>query len=327
LISGEYIVKVVDVNLNEVTSEIFDVKQPNILETTLEESYTACGSGNDWEITALVTGGTEPYTYSWSNGATTAFIKDVVAGNYFVVIEDSNGCRVVENHTIIAPEELTVTATISELFCASSCAGEIDLTIKGGIPPYKITWNTGATDTKITDLCADEYSVTIVDEKGCEITKTYIIEDPSEIIVDLGEDKTLCTGQYHELDISINDDKATYLWESTNGFTSTASEVSLTTAGIYTASVTTSAGCIGTDTIEIISSSAGVNAEFLITSQAFAEEEVIIINTSNPASDSIEWIFPEDVEVIATNSTETITLRFEKPGAYEITPKHENYQI
>ncbi len=318
LVAGDYYIKVVDSNNNEAITPIFTVNQPDVLATIIDATYTSCGTGNDWEITATVTGGTLPYSYNWSNGATTATINNVAAGNYFVVIEDLNGCRIVENYSVIVPEVLVVEETVKELYCASSCEGEISLTITGGIAPYNIEWNTGAITPIISDLCAGNYIVTITDQKGCEVVKEYTIEDPAVISVDLEEDKTLCSGQYHQLDISINDPDASYYWESDNGFTSTEATVSLTEGGVYTATVTTGTGCISTDSIEIKTSEAGINAQFLITSQAFAGEDIVLVNTSNPISEEIEWLFPDGVEVIATNGVDTITLRFEEAGAYEI---------
>ena len=319
LVTGDYYVYVVDSNNNEVTSTLFTVTEPEVLTTILTSTSASCGTGDDWTITSFVNGGTAPYSYNWSNGATTASISEVAAGNYFVVIVDANGCRITENHNISVPEVLEVTATVSDLFCASSCIGTIDLDIIGGVAPYTMVWNTGATTESIKELCSGMYTVTITDQKGCEVVQEYTIEEPSGILVDLGEDKTLCVGQSHELDIRINDADATYSWESDTGFRSTDSQVSLNEAGIYTATVTTGLGCIGTDTITVAISEVGIDAEFLITSQAFAEEEIIIINTSSPISNDVEWIFPENVEVVETNTVETLTVRFDAPGAYEIT--------
>jgi hypothetical protein len=57
----------------------------------------------DGAVTATVTGGVTPYTYTWSNGINTKDIDDVCAGSYSVIISDHFGTQVsatviVENH-------------------------------------------------------------------------------------------------------------------------------------------------------------------------------------------------------------------------------------
>ena len=65
-------------------------------------------------------------------------------------------------------------------------------------------------------------------------------------------------------------------------------------------------------------SNVGINSQFLISTQAFAEEDIILINTSNPISTNVQWILPNEAQIIE-EINETITLRFDIPRAYEIT--------
>jgi hypothetical protein len=58
------------------------------------------GNGNDGSISLSVTGGTPPYTYSWSNGATTKDITGIGPGTYSVTISDSKSCDQVKQAVI-----------------------------------------------------------------------------------------------------------------------------------------------------------------------------------------------------------------------------------
>lgn len=315
---GNYYVIVEDQNGNTVQSDMFTLTQPETLTAILEGGYINCGTENDWTISTQVLGGTQPYSYSWNTGDNTSDIINVQPGNYLVIITDAFGCEIIETYNVDVPEVLNVDANITQVNCADACEGIIDLNITGGVAPYIINWDTGDTTNSINNLCPGEYMVSVVDQQECEIVLNLTIENPEVITFNLGEDRTLCNGQFHELDISIDDLSATYGWTSTNGFTSSSSNVSLSDAGIYTATITTSLGCVGTDSIEIFQSQTGINSQFLITTQAFAEENIILVNTSNPLSENVQWFIPNEAEIIQQNN-ETITLQFDIPGAYEIT--------
>ena len=66
-----------------------------------------------------------------------------------------------------------------------------------------------------------------------------------------------------------------------------------------------------------------MDSEFLVTSQAFAGEEIVLVNTSNPPGTGEEWIFPEGVTV-KEQGQGLVVIRFEQPGAYEVTLR--NYE-
>jgi uncharacterized repeat protein (TIGR01451 family) len=70
---------------------VFTLTEPAALETTLSASPTQAGAATG-TATAQTSGGTAPYTYLWSNGATTAFIEALPAGVYTVVVTDAQGC-------------------------------------------------------------------------------------------------------------------------------------------------------------------------------------------------------------------------------------------
>lgn len=316
--TGNYYVIITDKNGNQTQSSIYNLTEPESLTASLSNSYTRCGTENDWTITTKVQGGTIPYKYSWNTGDTSSSIANIKPGNYLVFITDANGCKIMENNKIIAPKTLDVQAAVTPLNCADACNAAIDLTLTGGVAPYAIHWNTGNTTPSITNLCSGNYSVNVSDQKGCQISLDYTIKNPTPLVVNLGGNKTLCNNQVHHLDITIPEAGAQYNWTSNNGFTSNLSKITLKDAGIYTAKVTNSFGCVGTSSIEIFKSNVGINSQFLITSQAFANEEIILINTSNPYSEVVEWIIPRGAEIVK-KTTDAIIIRFIQAGAYEIT--------
>ncbi len=63
----------------------------------------SCNGANDGSIDLIVSGGTEPYLYLWSNGATTEDIENLGPGLYSPTIQDANGCFAVDANIITQP--------------------------------------------------------------------------------------------------------------------------------------------------------------------------------------------------------------------------------
>ncbi len=61
-----------------------------------------CVNTCDGSIETTVTNGLAPYTYSWSNGATTSSISNVCPGSYTVTVTGANGCSAIETFTVSA---------------------------------------------------------------------------------------------------------------------------------------------------------------------------------------------------------------------------------
>ena len=146
-----------------------------------------CNDGNDGGINLTVSGGYGSYQYNWSNGATTKDISGLQAGDYSVIITDSEGCSLTtENFTITEPEEIVLSFLGSDLSCGGS-DGTIKLTVTGGTSDYTYLWNNNATTKDISDLNAGVYTVTVTDASGCEkigsITLISIDTEAPTIIV------------------------------------------------------------------------------------------------------------------------------------------------
>ena len=329
LSAGKYAINIQDANgivlgeynthtVTKVVDVVYELKEPAKLTLTLQKTDATC-KGNDGKITATPAGGTPPYTYLWSNGATTASIENLLPMPYTVEIKDGAGCMVQGSTAVLQPNSLTVTGTITPLRCHNANNAAIALAVQGGTAPYQYLWNTGATTANINNLPSGEYKVKITDAQGCAHFKTFAIENPSKFEIDLGENRTLCNGQTLTLNIAINDPQATYLWTGDNGFSSNMPQVTLSEKGTYRATVTTKDGCTATDAITIESANTQIASEFLLTTQAYENEEVILVNTSSPKGETTEWLVPENQAIEVTNkSDDYISLIFKAKGEYRI---------
>jgi len=329
LSAGKYAINIQDANgivlgeynthtVTKVVDVVYELKEPAKLTLSLQKTDATC-KGNDGKITATPTGGTPPYTYLWSNGATTASIENLLPMPYTVEIKDGAGCMVQGSTAVLQPNSLTVTGTITPLRCHNANNAAIALAVQGGTAPYQYLWNTGATTANINNLPTGEYKVKITDAQGCAHFKTFTIENPPKFEIDLGGNRTLCNGQTLTLNIAVNDPQATYLWTGDNGFSSNTPQVTLSEKGTYRATVTTKDGCTATDAITIESANTQIASEFLLTTQAYENEEVILVNTSSPKGETTEWLVPENEAIEITNKNDDyISLIFKAKGEYRI---------
>ncbi|SHJ48249.1 Por secretion system C-terminal sorting domain-containing protein [Aquimarina spongiae] len=300
---------------NDVTSYL---PQPEQLTVDFLKNDVTCSRGNDASLEALVTGGVPPYSYEWSNGGTTQNIDNLIAGTYIVFVVDANGCQVEGTITVEQPNTITIEpVAVESPTCAEGNDGQIDLNITGGQAPYTYLWNTGSTSNSLQNLSAGIYRIEITDATGCKAFYETTLENPEPLLIDMVERRSLCNDQSLELDVSIDDSNATYSWTSTNGFTSSESIVNLTHTGTYTATVTNGSGCVGVGQVNIETFDRPIDSNFYITTQAYTNEDVILINVSNPIGETVDWNVPEGVEIIS-QSNEELVVRFEQEGAYDI---------
>ena len=173
--AGAYTVTVTDANGCFVIAT-YVVEQPEQLELSLDVHDVRCYAENTGSIDLTVTGGTEPYTYEWSNGATTEDLVELYAGFYLVTVTDAHGCveyAMAEVHQPALPLHGDITPT--NIRCYGEANGICDLNVFGGTPPYYYMWNTGAISEDIDNLVPGEYWVHINDENGCEASDTVHI--------------------------------------------------------------------------------------------------------------------------------------------------------
>ena len=335
VVAGEYAVNIEDANgiilgiyvdniLQEPTDFEYPVAETEPIVLQLDKMDVSCFNGNDGFASVSIEGGMPPYKVSWSSGANSEVAENLTAGTYFVYVKDFYGCEISAQITIEQPEELKIDIIdIVVPTCYDANNGSMAVKVSGGVAPYTYLWSTGQTELSLSNLMEGTYTLQVMDAIGCTSSTEIILEAPFPTEVNLGEDRTLCNGQEHDLDISINDPSATYSWTSSNGFSSTSPQVTLSEAGIYTATVTNNLGCSGSDTIEITTTEIDIDSQFLITSQAFAGEEVVLINTSNPIGTNEEWVFPDEAIVVEQSKGMAI-VRLDDPGAYEVGLR--NYQ-
>ena len=224
LTAGDYFLTVRDINGCEKTERII-LTQPNALNLQFITKHITCASSifNDGAIFLTVSGGVAPYTYVWSNGATTKDISGLTEGEYFVTVTDINGSTVTGSAETINPPPLIYTPQVSDyngfgVSCFGMSNGYIHIDITSGTPPYLFSW-TGpdgfsASTRNISGLKAGTYTMQITDNLGCVTNQIFNLSEPDKFEMTLNVSMSL-DGRYN---ISCAGGKTGYIQvESVNG--------------------------------------------------------------------------------------------------------------
>jgi hypothetical protein len=153
------------------------ITEPTVLiASTVVDATISCNGLSDGGATASAIGGTAPYTYSWSNSASTASITAVIAGTYMVTVLDANNCSSIATVIISEPNILLGNSHVdSNATCDGLPNGGASALPTGGTAPYSYLWSTTATTSVITGLSAGSYAVTVTDANGCTSVESVII--------------------------------------------------------------------------------------------------------------------------------------------------------
>ena len=227
-------------------------QEPEGLYTPLSASiltqHISCAGSADGAINLSVSGGKEPYAFSWSNGSTTEDLEGVAEGTYSVTVSDATGESIQLETLLKAPVALKVSATVQNASCAGN--GSVSLVVEGGTAPYTYLWNNNETTPSI-QAPEGTYSVTVRDAKGCSLAESFIIGNTESLLLSLSGG-TDCGDNTLEAQVSGGTAPFTYLWSTGE----TTSSIQPAAGGIHSLIVTDANGCTATAEKEVMAGEA-----------------------------------------------------------------------
>ena len=202
-VPGDYIV-VVDGNTS-IESGVFTlsiVEDPSAgLNVVVNSNNVSCHNLTDGEATAIATGGTSPYTYSWTGPggftSTDPGISNLAAGFYTIDVMDQQSCLVSETIEITQPNPLGLTLTGVDPTCYLGNDASVTVaTSTGGTTPYVYGINGGPFQSSPTfnNLPAAIHTITIRDANNCQQSADVKLIDPAEILVNAVSTPESCAG-------------------------------------------------------------------------------------------------------------------------------------
>ena len=264
--AGYYYITLTDVYGCTAAGEANILEANTPIDSRTRAENVLCHGDSTGNLYVTVYGGVPPYSYVWSNNATTQNVFGVPAGTYTVTITDFVGCEHEDQVVVTEPDAvLEITEVdIQQISCNGMRDGSIDISVSGGTPSYTYYWSNGATVQDLHNVAAGSYTVTITDANGCFLISTYDIEQPEQLVLSIESRDVRCyAGNSGSIDLTIEGGTEPYTIEWSNHATS--EDLSELYAGFYIVTVTDAHGCVEYAMAEIRQPALPLHAEITPT--------------------------------------------------------------
>ena len=261
LSAGRDAVIVTDAN-NCTAVDSVVVGQPPLLSLSINGTDALCFNGPDGSAVDMVTGGTQPYSYLWSNGQTKQNAISLLAGLYVSTVTDQLGCTASSSVLISSPGQIIFSIDSTPVKCIGTATGTLSLHVSsGGVPPFNYAASQDpsvfitTTDSVILGLDTGFYVVQVSDNNGCVVLDTAYVPNAIPDTFGIATDSTSCFGpQYTDGAIHISGlvaQNSPYQYSVDGGAFQFSGDFFGLSSGSHQISITNFNGCL-TDSSAII---------------------------------------------------------------------------
>ncbi|MDW8273824.1 MAG: gliding motility-associated C-terminal domain-containing protein, partial [Chitinophagales bacterium] len=261
--AGFYTVTVTDFNGCSSTASTV-VNEPTALVVNSSVFDVTCAGLSNGIIDLSVGGGVFPYTYQWSNSATSQDLTNISGGSYSVTVKDNNNCQVVRNFTVNEPNPINITFSKSDLLCFGTKTGSATATVTGGTPPYNYFWSNFSGSNSINNVGGGTYILFVTDAQGCQKRDSVIINEPAPLVLSANILQITCFNANNGvIDLSVNGGTPgySYLWSNS----ATTQDLTNLSQGTYIVTVTDANQCTSTAQYSIINPPLIITNKFITT--------------------------------------------------------------
>jgi len=334
LTAGTYYMEVLDLGGCTGKSQDFIIQDSSQLEFGLYVvPNSTCSNVPNGKLYVTGQTGTGPYTYLWSNSATTSYISGLTEGNYSVSVTDAYGCvqSRAGNITRVPPVGVgIVTSTPPTCFQSN---GVINVTVTGGTSPFYYSASTGdvlisySTTYSLSGLSAGDYQFLITDSGLCSVGATASIQSAQGMakVTVIGQN-SICSTSNGVITISVVGGVAPYsytlVYPDANQETVNTSQLTQVYSnlgtGTYSVYVTDSSNCTYTQEVTIITENKYTISAVVTPTTCGQNNGEILVTSTSGATLPIDYSIDDIYKVIDT-SLSAVTFTNIAPGPHIVT--------
>jgi large repetitive protein len=181
--AGNYSVMITDSKGCTMTVPATVTQSSSAVSGSVSVTNVLCYGASTGSADLTASGGTPPYTFLWSNGATSEDLTGLPAGVYSVTITDANNCTTSVSGTVTQPLSALTGSVNSQnnVLCNGGNNGSVTVAGSGGTAPYEYRSGAGTYQASGTfgTLAAGTYTITIRDANLCTFIFTVTITQPA----------------------------------------------------------------------------------------------------------------------------------------------------
>lgn len=195
--------------------------QPDPLVFDLKENVVSCYNGNDGKLTITPTGGTWPYSYSWSTpNGTDSVASNISSGTYSVTVTDAQNCQKDSTYFVDQPDSMVIDSIdFVPITCHGYDNGVFSFFVSGGNGNYSYSIDSGATyffNNEFDSIAPGTYNIVLKDFKNCISRTTETVTEPAPLIITpLFDSTTICVSNCIEVGAPYtggNPGQVEYFW-------------------------------------------------------------------------------------------------------------------
>jgi len=210
-----------------------------------------CAGGTDGNLDLLVSGGTAPFVFSWSNGQTVEDPAGLAAGQYGLTTTDAVGCTSTFAIELTEPPALDLQTIAGADTCQAS-TGSLSASANGGTEPYAFFWTGGNTQPTQTGLSAGQYALTLTDGHGCTETLVAAVPEYGKLpTLTTFSDTITCARPAVQVGIAVNQNNLHYTWTGPHGALPSLPAHQISLPGNYAVTATNVFGCTAAAQISV----------------------------------------------------------------------------